>query len=90
MLIQASQGPASPASFCKPCSSFSSYFSPTFQSQPLPPPHHLKFSSKLADTHGRVFPTIPFSLPFQVSDGGGDEEGPPMHCLHEEWRQHTY
>lgn len=54
----------------------------TFQSQPLLSPHRLKSSSKLADTHGRVFPTIPFSLPVQGSDGGGGggEEG--MHCGH--------
>lgn len=70
-LIQASQGPASPTSFCQPRSSFSSYFSPTFQSQPLPPPHHLKFSSKLADTHGEFFPQSPSLCPFKVLMGEG-------------------
>lgn len=77
VLIQSPQVPASPT-FLQ-ATQFSSYFSPTFQSQPLPSPHHLK--SKLADTHGRAFPTIPFSLPFKGSWGRGDIQGPPRRTV---------
>ena len=61
--------------------------------EPAPPsPHRLKSSAGLADTHGRGFPTIPFSLPFQGSAGGGDGEGPPAtprHRAHAERQHHV-